>query len=254
MSDTPTSPVNTQSNASGVTTDAALSVRAEWRRVAAFLKQPSLEPHAATGPAWIMLWRVYLLDIAIMFALVVLAGLVVASGVELPRTGLADMELTALIVLGVLVGAPVVEELLFRGWLSGRPGHVFALAAVLTAVLLSWATGAPDTVLSLIVLIVGFIAAIIALIVLRRMGVMPSFAQRFPIFFWIATIGFALVHLTNFAEGSLIALLPLVLPQFFLGMLLGYVRVQLGLWAAIALHAMHNATALGISALAGGFA
>ena len=35
-------------------------------------------------------------------------------------------------------------------------------------------------------------------------------------------------------------LLPLVLPQFILGAMLGYLRVHYGLWTAIALHMIHN--------------
>ena len=58
--------------------------------------------------------------------------------------------------------------------------------------------------------------------------------------------------LTVLMFGSLAILLPLVLPQFILGMLLGYVRVRIGLWSAILLHAAHNATALSIAALATG--
>jgi membrane protease YdiL (CAAX protease family) len=57
--------------------------------------------------------------------------------------------------------------------------------------------------------------------------------------------------LANFDEGSLAILLPLVLPQFILGMMLGYLRVRFALWAAILLHAAHNATALAIAAIAG---
>ena len=80
---------------------------------------------------------------------------------------------------------------------------------------------------------------------------MGWFSKTFPFFFWFSTLAFALVHLWNFEEGSLAVLLPLVLPQFILGSMLGYIRVRFALWAAILLHAAHNATALSLAALAG---
>ena len=84
---------------------------------------------------------------------------------------------------------------------------------------------------------------------------MDWFTGAFPLFFWFATLAFALVHIANFEFGgswsSLAMLLPLVLPQFILGMMLGYVRVRFALWAAILLHAAHNATALSLAAIAG---
>ena len=78
---------------------------------------------------------------------------------------------------------------------------------------------------------------------------MRWFAKAFPVFFWLSVLSFALVHLANFEEGGAV-LFVLVLPQFVLGTMLGYVRTRVGLWAAIALHAAHNATALGIASLA----
>jgi membrane protease YdiL (CAAX protease family) len=41
-----------------------------------------------------------------------------------------------------------------------------------------------------------------------------------------------------------------VLPQFIAGTLFGYMRVRYGFWTAVALHALHNGTALSL-ALAG---
>ena len=57
--------------------------------------------------------------------------------------------------------------------------------------------------------------------------------------FWASAIAFAAVHLTNFATAGP-AVLPLVLPQFMLALLLGYLRVTHGLWSAVLLHMLHN--------------
>ena len=72
------------------------------------------------------------------------------------------------------------------------------------------------------------------------------FAAAFPVVFWLVTLAFALVHLANYTDGTLLILLPLVIPQFIAGALFGYARVHYGLWAAMLLHAMHNGTAVAL--------
>ena len=84
----------------------------------------------------------------------------------------------------------------------------------------------------------------------RHRPAMRWFAGLFPLFYWLSTLAFACVHLFNFEEGALFVLLPLVLPQFVLGALLGYMRVTYGLGTSIALHALHNGTAMALVALA----
>lgn len=75
---------------------------------------------------------------------------------------------------------------------------------------------------------------------------MPAFRRNFRWFYLGSALAFASVHLVNFGEGAAMILLPLTLPQFLLGLILGYARVQFGLWACILLHAAHNALFLGL--------
>ena len=222
-------------------------MRDEWRRVGAFLKRPTLDNAGSctASPASSMLARVYTLDIAIMITLIVIAGAVTAVGLELPKTALAEMDITIWIFLAAVVAAPVLEEILFRGWLSGKPGHVFALLSIALGTGIFAVIGENRPLVSYPFLIGGFALALTLLIMLRRKPVMTWFVRGFGLFFWLATAAFALIHLGNFETMS-VWLLPLVLPQFVLGALAGYVRVQIGLWGAMALHAMHNATLMGV--------
>lgn len=226
---------------------------AEWRRAAAFMRRPSLDPAEGMGSPLLVLMRILALDMTVMLGLIAAASIAVAFGVYLPKTVLAGMEFTPFIILGVIVAAPVFEELLFRSWLSGKLAHIFALMAALAG--LAGAAfghvGAP--VVAVIAGVSGLIAAFAALVSLNKRPPMRWFARLFPGIFWFAALAFALVHLFNFDAfsnwGSLAILLPLVLPQFVLGALLGYVRVQIGLWAAIVLHAAHNCAAVSLAAL-----
>lgn len=227
----------------------ANSAREEWHRYAAFLKRPRLPTRAQppSGASFRAVLRMLGLDLAAMAVLITLATVVVAAGIELPATALENMDISWLIVALVVIAAPLVEEVAFRGWLSGRPGHVFALLALVAAlgslvamVALNQATGVG--VLLMAVALPVFFLGLAAVVFWRWRSrpVMGWFARVFPLFFWLSTAGFACVHLLNYDEGSLYVLLPLVLPQFVTGSILGYLRVNYGLWAAMLLHALHN--------------
>ena len=223
---------------------------AEWGRLRAFLRRPTLDVSAQNASPLKVIARIYALDMVVMFALILAASVAVALGVYIPETALAGIEFTPLIVAGVVIGAPVFEELIFRSWLSGKPQHILALFGLLAGVLGFGLIHRSGTILGVAVLAAGIGAAALALFLLRRTPPMRWFSAIFPAAFWLATMAFALVHLLNFDEGALYVLLPLVLPQFVLGTLVGYLRVRIGLWAAIVLHAAHNATALSLAALA----
>lgn len=268
MSDMPTSPV-TEPELSGVSQPAfsdaisaasengfgaepADTMRGEWRRLATFLKRPSLDVGGQSGSPLTVLARIYALDMTAMFILIMLASAAIAAGFSLPKTALAGAELTPIIILAAIVGAPVLEEIAFRSWLSGKPGHLAALLLVGGGAVGFRLTNANAPLIGVGLLIAASIAAFAALVIFRNRPPVRWFAALFPGFFWLSTFAFALVHLENFDQGSLGILLPLVLPQLILGGMLGYIRVRIGLWAAIALHAAHNATAIGITAIAMG--
>lgn len=222
----------------------------QWRRLGAFLKRPTLEVRGETGSPFVLLARIFALDMMIMFALISIAGAVIALGIDLPKTALADMEFTPWLLVLVICVAPLLEELIFRGWLPGRPSQLLVLGGLVMAgglMAYSSAGNASSASVQVIALAVVLAALVAAVVVIRRPT--PQFyATLFPVFYWLSVVAFALVHLANFAEGGAV-LLALVLPQFVLGTLLGYVRVRIGLWASILLHAAHNATAITIAAL-----
>ena len=75
--------------------------------------------------------------------------------------------------------------------------------------------------------------------------------KHFGIAFYVFTILFGLVHITNFEiTRNIILLSPLlVLPQIILGGYLGFIRIRFGLPWSIALHATYNAILIGLSLL-----
>ena len=220
-----------------------------WRRFAAFVRRPEL-PERATGiraAALPVLGKLFALDLLLMTLLIGVAALATALGIGMPDHLLDQMEFTPLLLAFILVGAPLGEELLFRGWLSGRPSHVGALLAILAAALAAGLTASSDAAwLPLSFAVAGLLIAIYTLWRERGRPPMAFFKRHFRWFYLLSTAAFASVHLANFTEGNALILLPLTLPQFLLGLILGYARVQFGLWASVLLHAVHNSLFVGL--------
>ena len=247
-----TSPTLGQSNG-------ALSVqsaRAEWRDYLAFLKrpvlpqQPPLPRNAVAGTA-----RMLGLDLLIMTVFITVLLTIVGLGFDLPENLNSTLELNATTIVLVVIVAPVLEELVFRSWLSGKPGYLVAIGLLIVSGVAAAAFGVSLTGESAqagiaLSMLVGFLLATIAVVVLRNRPALGWFRTIFPGLFWLSTLAFALVHLLNYTEGALAILLPLVLPQFVLGSMAAYVRVQYGLVWAILLHAAHNGFAIGVAAIA----
>ena len=220
-----------------------------WKQFGAFVRRPRL-PDRATGiraGALPPLAKLFALDLLLMAVLIGIAAGASALGLEMPAHMLDGLELTTLLLLFILVAAPLGEELLFRGWLSGRPGHVGAFVALLAAgggVAIASALGSAWGPLA--ILVAGGVVALYLLWRKRGRPPMPFFQRHFRWFYLASTMAFASIHLANFTEGNALVLLPLTLPQFLLGLILGYARVQFGLWASILLHAVHNSLFVGL--------
>ena len=206
--------------------------------------------------------RILALDLMIIAAIIIVLMSVVAFGIELPENLNSTLEMNLTTAFLIVVLAPVLEEIVFRSWLSGRPAILSALAILVAGLVLGplvagiffppteGGLGLGATLTILVGLLIAVVGAITAAIMLRGRPAPSWFAALFPAFFWLSCVAFALIHLLNYTEGTLAILLPLLIPQFILGTLAAYVRVHYGLIFAIALHAAHNGFALGVAALA----
>jgi membrane protease YdiL (CAAX protease family) len=232
----------------------ATSARDEWRSYIAFVKRPRLPDRASgiSGAGLIATLRMLGLDLMVMLGLVLIAGAVLLLGFELPENKISELDWSLRNIGLVVIGAPLMEEIAFRGWLSGRLGHIGAvLLAPFAAFFLTTMLWFADYSFTALAPLVGLVALMgLLLFLLRRHGAMRWFTWAFPLFFWLSTLGFALVHLLNYTEGAWAVLLPLVIPQLVVGSILAYVRVHYGLWSSVLLHALHNGAAVGAVLLA----
>ena len=233
------------------------SAREEWRRYAAFLKRPSLVPldRASNGVSAVL--RMLGLDLMIMLVLIGGISAAAAAGFELPNNVNNSLEPGLMAIALVVIAAPLMEEIAFRSWLRGHPAVISVVIILVVgfgafpAIGFAMQGGTAGQIFTLAGPLLAIVGAPMAAYFLLNREVPALFRRAFPVFFWLSTLGFALIHLGNYTEGSLAILLPLVLPQFALGTMLGYLRVHHGLAHAIALHAAHNAILFSL-AIAGG--
>jgi len=149
-----------------------------------------------------------------------------------------------------VLAAPLLEEMLFRGWQTGRVRALWLLAcAVAFGVLLAASTMGLSPLATGIALLVLILAAPLGWFPLRKRGTPRWYAAAYPATFYLVVAGFAAAHILNYPSFSLLAL-PLVLPQLWGALVLGFVRMRIGLTASILAHAFANAAALGVASLA----
>ncbi len=230
------------------------TTKQEWAAFRQFLARPRLPERTAPVPAGIMgVLRLFVLDAVLMMTIGLIASLVLLTGFEIPENSLEQLALTPTWIAIIIIGAPLTEELMFRSWLSGRPGHLVAgfagIAALLGLPLLA-ASGDAGGMIALALLAVLVLGAALSLWRWRAAPPLRWFGMAFPAIFWLVAVLFALIHLVNYEAAGFLTLLPLVIPQFIAGTLFGYARVRYGLWASIALHALHNGAAVAVMALA----
>lgn len=228
----------------------AMSLRERIADVARFVVRPA---YAAQPMAWgraaaLALLLVFALDLALDRLVV---GMTAAwdDGASFLPTPLVTKTALAQDVIEFLVLAPVLEELVFRGWMTGRIAALrFALYGF--AALLMFGVSLvvpPEYALPAAWCGVGFAFAGLVhwgLTHRRDTAVPVWFTRHFAWFVWGSTVLFGLIHLGNYTPIQHPLGLLIVLPHTIGGLLLAYVRTRLGLGAAMAHHAAYNAVVL----------
>ncbi len=219
------------------------------RDFAAYCARPRLtEPSGLGAPG---AWRTVLA--LLVFHLAVLLGVLSPLlGLWQTTMGLPAPEAFAAVSKGwlvplVVVIAPLGEEIVFRGWLTGRVRAMWLLGcAVVAGVLLAMVNyHVAEIPAALGVVGMGLIAPG-GWWWLRRRGVPGWFEASFPVLFALSILIFGLSHLTNYPHFSW-ALVPMVLPQLWAGLVLSYTRMRIGLPASMLIHAVSNGAAISLA-------
>lgn len=223
------------------------------REFARFLRQPRrIEPAGLRAPGALRHWAVLsALIIGVMLAIMLPLISLWQNAFDLAAPDAFGKMDPGLMVPVVLLFAPLLEEILFRGWQTGRVRALWLLGCALAfgALLYAGTLG-----LSAVVVGAGFLVLLLAApvgwFVLRKRGTPAWFDAAFPAIFYLTIAGFAALHLMNYPSFSALSL-PLILPQVWVALVLGFMRLRIGLVAAILTHMLSNAAALGVATLAG---
>lgn len=226
------------------------NARETYAALFAFVRSPSPVVADTQRDAgwWKALGAITALDLLIAALLLVLFWMIEQSGVVLPEVEEFDLPLPVLFLLAAIV-APLCEEPLFRGWLSGeRAALIFGGWASLALVPMGLGLIAPDGIDS--IAIFGGMSILLGAYLHwgrtreTNYGVPEWFAKNYGPIVYGSSIIFGAVHLTNFDEFSILHLM-VVLPQTLGGLVLAFTRTRLGLRAAVYQHAAFNAVVFG---------
>lgn len=164
------------------------------------------------------------------------------------------------IFLAVLA-APLIEELLFRSWLTRRWGIFIVMPVLLVGAAILALKGAEPSIISdggraliLAAILGSFTLYLFRYLQLRREQVILNRAinRIFPFVFWGSCVLFGLMHLANYEGGDMGILLPLIiLPQFVVGVMLAFIRMRFGLISAMVFHGLYNLSLLTFFTLLG---
>lgn len=152
------------------------------------------------------------------------------------------------VVIAVVVVGPLIEEIIFRGWLTGT-WRSLAGSALFLAIFYGGAALMKDAVFGLPgvkQLCLAFLG-MAAIWLMRPIDSGPrvmGFDRAFPFLFWGQGIVFGLLHYQN-VSATLPALAVLTtMPLIVCAWLWGYARIVLGLGGAVLLHAAYNVPAV----------
>lgn len=152
---------------------------------------------------------------------------------------------------GAVLLAPVLEELFFRGWMSGTRRALALMGVVVAGMMLFLALGRGKPLVGGGILLVTVVVAAVLWWRMRREKALPGwFARHFALLLYGITAMFAAMHLFNYPTIALVAV-PMVLPQFWSGLMFAHTRVRLGLLASILNHIASNAIVLAVALLGG---
>lgn len=223
-----------------------MTLRERLADVARFVVRPTYAPRSM---GWVPAFRAALATMIVLNLLGVLlpAGLlelVLGSSGVLPES-LPEPYLGPRQVFEYLLLAPLIEEPLHRGWLTGRRAALRFAAfgcAALSLFLVGYAVGTDGgRLIALLGVATAFVGLVHWGLTRHRDTAVPAwFIAHFRWMVWGSAVIFGLIHLGRFTAltGPLGVLV--VAPLMVGGTLLAYTRTRLGLRAAIVQHAAYN--------------
>lgn len=228
------------------------------RDILSFVLRPTLtdQRHRLGKTAVVLFLGVVALDF--LLDMILQGMLTSADGVLVDLPQQAESTLTPLqAILSLVILAPLVEEAMFRGWMSGRKASIRFAVWGIAAMLVAMSGELPQTqdYLPLVIFAAFGLAGIGFgqwLMTYAKDSDVPGwFTRNFHWLVWGSAAIFGLFHLANYMGALSPGHLLVSAPAICGGLLLAYTRTRFGLRAAILHHAIYNAVYLGVEAFGG---
>ena len=150
-----------------------------------------------------------------------------------------------LVTLLIIVLVPIIEELVFRFHLKYRRWVVNVYLPMVLILTCSFLISISSSPISICVTFVSLITLIFYIVFNQKTTnyIERIWIRKFNLVFYITTLLFALIHITNYELSLTVILLApiLILPQFIGGFFIGYLRVKAGFIWGVTLHMASNA-------------
>lgn len=217
----------------------------------AFLRRPTIEAQnklsirekAGIG-VWLFILSIFVTIILSVLALPVILSTDLTTGEQL-NEALGGSVWS--VILSLFIFGPLVEEIIFRGWLSGKWRAVlataFSLAVIYGGSEMFDQYFAASSATKILALFVGTVAILLTFWPLDNGRHFLDFDRVFPVIFYAQAVAFGTLHFQNYAANSLSIALFATLPLIACGLIWGYARVRLGLASAVILHSAYNVPA-----------
>jgi len=222
----------------------------EWHDFWSFVRRPRLAPRCrrvSPSTAWLLDWRAQIRPLRLLGWAAILWGInlflfgPIVMSVARQAGASHAVDPSNLPWLMALVWAPLVEEMLFRYGLRRPAISLWLVPLMILALFLGPGVG-QTIVFALAALAVWRVTCTNPMPAARVRPTLRAYRRWFWLVFHASVLLFAALHLFNFsfANAQWWMLPMLILPQWFTGLVLGWIRVNRGIGAAILLHALFN--------------
>ncbi len=190
---------------------------------------------------------IYLLFLVFFYIVaVILISMVIAIISKLFHIEHKKIELTPMMkILGGVILAPIYEETLFRSLLKFKKNNIILFISTLLAVIIFLVL--KSKIIPVIILSILILSLLSLLIAFSRNKIELFIVSKFKYFFYVTSVSFGLMHAVNFTGNIYIIIaFSFILggPQIVLGFILGFIRMNFGLFYSIIFHMIVNISIL----------
>lgn len=147
------------------------------------------------------------------------------------------------ILLTMAFFGPLIEEVVFRLWLSLKKSHIIISLIIMYCMTICFLLGQRLHTLNVRYIILSIILGSLTGLLVSSKIFKNQFSVSFKYLYWASCLGFGILHVSNFfpLELKVFWVYPfLIMPQLTVGFILGFSRIKYGFFFSLLLHCLIN--------------